>query len=165
MEEINYIEDRSQPKIGKITLGEYVAYNYKLSIAKGWKIGNDTERSKHVFPQLIKINRQFDEEGNELSYDLAVLVKVSSEEQEKYSKLITFDLYDQKDYVPADERIENFIATGLTTEQTDWILQHCSIQFQDGVKTIWLEDEARSSLSDEAVQALNDLGVTVMTVQ
>ena len=164
MEELNFIpETRPQPKFTLLTFGQYFKLNHDLSIARGWKLGQPTERTFEMSPPPAKVNITYDEEGNELTYDIAVVMPISSEIQENHADLIAgIELH--KDYIPVEEDISEWIAEGLKTAEIDWELNHCAAQKVFG-KVIWMESEPRTSESDEAVQVLNELDNTIITVE
>ena len=153
-----------QPKFTLLTFGQYFKLNHDLSIAKGWQLGQDTERSFEMNPVAAKINIQYDSEGNETGYDIAFVMPVSSEIRENYPEIIA-GLELVSDYIPADKHINEIIATGLNTEVIDWVLRHyVRVGAKEDGLVIWLEEQARSQLSDEAVSQLNGLGITIITI-
>ena len=164
MPETEYIETRPQPKFTLLTFGQYFKLNHDLSIAKGWQLGQDTERSFEMNPVAAKINITYDEEGVETGYDIAFVMQLSSEIQENYPEIIE-GLELVIDYIPADEHITEIIATGLNTEIIDWVLQHyVRVGVKEDGLVIWLEEQARSQLSDEAINQLNGLGIIIITI-
>lgn len=126
MAEETNIETRPQPKYLLLSYGEYFQLDYDLSIARGWKLGDATERSKGMTPPTAKVNITYDGEGNETGYDLKYALNISSKEQEDYPELfIGFDFKDKSEIVftgntedipISDEHIE----TGVV----DWTLEH-----------------------------------------
>jgi hypothetical protein len=159
------IETRPQPGYALLTFGEYYQLNHDLSIARGWQLDNDTERYAPMNTPLAKINIEYDEEGNEISYEVKLVMPISSEIQENYADLLTgIELVNN--YQEVEGQITEIIAVGLNSDIIDWTLLHYLRvgTIREGL-VLWLEDEARSSLSDEAVQKLNDLNVTIITVE
>lgn len=137
MPEQEYIETRPQPGYALLTFGEYFKLNHDLSIAKGWQLGQDTERSFEMNPTPAKVNIQYDAEGVETGYDIAFVMPVSAEVQENYPELIEgFELF--KSYIPADiEETENAIVDGeIETDVIDWTLNHCQAQGVDNSKLV-----------------------------
>lgn len=165
MEEQQYIETRPQPGYALLTFGEYYKLNHDLSIARGWQLNKDTERYVPMNTPLAKVNSEFDSEGNEISYEVKLVMPISSEIQEIHADLLTgIELVSS--YQEVEGQITEIVAIGLSSDIIDWTLLHYLKvgTIRDGL-VIWLEDEARSSLSDEAVQKLNDLNVTIITVE
>lgn len=164
MEEQQYIETRPQPGYALLTFGEYYQLNHDLSIARGWKLNQPTERFAPMNTPLAKVNVEYDEQGNELSYEVKLVMPVPSEIQINHSDLIA-GIQLVRDYKKVEGQINEIVATGLNSDVIDWTLLHYLRvgNTMEGV-VLWLEDEARSSLSDQAVEALNNLGVTIITV-
>jgi len=165
MEEQQYIETRPQPGYTLLSFGEYYQLNHDLSIARGWKLDNDTERYAPMNTPLAKINSEFDSEGDEISYEVKLVMPISSEIQENHADLLEgIELV--SNYTNVEGQITEIVALGLNSDIIDWTLLHYLRvgTLRDGL-VIWLEDEARSALSDEAVKLLNDLNVTIITVE
>jgi len=126
LEDIENIETRPQPKYVLLTYAEYMKLNHDLSVAKGWQLGQQTERSRGMKPPTAKVNVQTDAEGNETSYDIKYVLKVTSKEQEDYPDIISgFELHDS--YVPVDIT-EQVIEGEIETDVIDWTMNHCEKQ-------------------------------------
>lgn len=159
------LETAPQPKYLLLTFGEYFKLNHDLSVAKGWQLEQPTERSREMNPKAAKVNITYDGEGNETGYEVRLVMRISSKEQENYPELIQgYELHD--DYTPVDISVSQIVALGLSAEVIDWTLLHYLKvgHVEDGL-ILWLEEEARSQLSDEAVELLNNKGVTIITVE
>ena len=63
-------------------------------------------------------------------------------------------------FTPKNDVLE---LTGLTSEMVDITLIDIS-EKQVSVDVVWIESEPRTQVSDEAVEKLNNSGVTVITV-
>src|SRR6056297_1641307 len=114
------IETRPQPAYLLLDYAEYMKLNHDLSVAKGWQLGQQTERSRGMKPQTAKVNIQTDSEGNETGYDIKYVLKVTSKEQEYYPDLIAgFELHDN--YTPVDIT-EPVIEGEIETDVIDWTI-------------------------------------------
>ena len=115
-------ENRPQPKYALLTFGEYFKLNHLISVAKGWELGNPTERSYDMTPISAKINIQYDNEGNEISYETVNVLPISAELQINYPDLISgIELYDS--YIPSDSNSDT-IEGEIEPEVIDWTLNH-----------------------------------------
>jgi len=88
MQEQGYIETRPQPAFALLSEQAYSDLNDKISAAKGYNIGDRTERYASLEPEQAKINIQTDEEGNEISFETVWVMPISSELQMEYPELI-----------------------------------------------------------------------------
>ena len=157
-------ETRPQPAYALLSYGEYYKLNHDLSVARGWQIGGNTERVFEMNPQAAKVSIQYDSEGIETGYDIRFVMPISTEIQENHSELLQgIELVSS--FTPVEIDVQEIIAEGLTSDVVDWTLQH---YFKVGKKEdgliLWLEEQPRSQLSDEAVQQLNEIGITVITI-
>jgi len=153
------IETRPQPAYTLLSFGEYYKLNHDISVAHGLEVGKKTERAMPMNCELAKVNIQPDE-----TYELKMVMPISSEIQINDADIIAgYALVDS--YEKADEQLSEIIATGLTSDVIDWTLIHYLRvgTVREGV-VLWLEEQARTTLSDDAVLALNNLGVTIITV-
>ena len=153
-----------KPKHILLDYGEFVKLNYEISKLKGWKEGSHTARSRGMNPPLAKVNIQYHEDDDSISYDLKFVFTASSKEQEQFPDLFAkYELVDS--YVPADDELDTLIATDLNQEIIDWVLRHYT---QVGMKkeglTIWLENDPPSSLGEEVIDELVNKGITVIVV-
>lgn len=142
-----------------LTFGEYYQLNHDLSVARGWSLNGKTERYAPMNCPLAKVNEQ--EDG---SFEVKLVMPIISDVQEKQSDLLEgVELV--KNYESVEGELTEIIATGLGADVIDWTLLHYLRvgTIREGL-VIWLEEEARTALSDEAVEALNNLDVTVVTV-
>lgn len=162
MPEQEYIEDRPQPAKALLTLGKYYDINYNLSEAKGWQLGMNTERCFEMNPTACKINIQYDEDGNESSYEEAYVMDISSEIQRDYPELIEgIELVSS--FVPLEKSYTEIIATGLSTEVEEWFLNHyVKVGKIDGLQVIWLENEVIENLSSDVINYFTSNGITLI---
>ncbi len=79
---------RPQPAFALLSEQAYSELNDKISAAKGYHIGERTERYASLEPELAKINIQTDEKGNETSFDTVCVMQISSELQMEYPELL-----------------------------------------------------------------------------
>lgn len=129
------IYNSPQPKYALLTYAEYMKLNHDLSIAKGWQLGQDTERSYSMQPQSAKINITYDGQGNETGYDLVKAVLISSKVQQDYADVISgITLYDRGEVNFVDTTEEPDIEDAIEPEVVDWTLNHCEKQGVDTEK-------------------------------
>ena len=131
MKEQQHIETRPQPKFALLTFGEYYQLNHDLSIARGWQLGIDTERYAPMNTPLAKVNVEYDTEGNEISYEIRLVMPISSEIQENHPDLLTgIELVNS--YIPVDDAIEEVaINDDIDPDVIGWTFNHCQAQGVD----------------------------------
>jgi len=121
-------ETRPQPKYALLTVEQYFKFNKKLSEIKGWEIGKHTERCFPLDPPIAKINIVYDGEGNELSYDTAIAVIVSSEDQIEHPIAVqNIELVD--DYIMAENEniitiLKDEVVAGMLDSTAQYIYDH-----------------------------------------
>ena len=150
-----------------LTFGEYFKLNHDISVSEGYDLntGNITERQYGMNPKAAKANIVSDSE-----FDIKLAMPIDLNIEAKYSDLLSgFALVDYYEPVFTEEdeikQITEIVATGLDANTIDWTLLHylrVGATMQGLV--LWLEEEARTALSDEAVTSLNELGVTIITI-
>lgn len=151
-----------KPKYVILPPGEFYKLNHDLSELEGFDLSKNTQRYFPMIPELAKINQVFDDEGNELSYDIVFVVKISGRLQEKHPDFwLNYELVDS--YVKCEDEINTIISTGLNSEVIDWSLNHFAALKVSGEKILWFEDESRTQLSDGAVERLIELGITIIS--
>ena len=125
-----------KPGYALLTFGEYYQLNHDLSIARGWQLGIDTERYAPMNPPLAKVNSEFDSEGNETSYEIKLVMPISSEIQENHINLLTgVELVNS--YIPVDDAIEEVaINDDIEPDVIDWTFNHCQAQGVDSSKLV-----------------------------
>lgn len=130
MPEEEYIETAPQPAFLLLTYGQYFKLNHDLSIAKGWQLGQPTERSREMNPPTAKINITYDAEGNETGYDEALVMQITSKEQEDYPELFAaFELHSS--YVPVESESNVPVEGEIESDVIDWTLNHYQAQGVD----------------------------------
>ena len=131
MEQQEYIELRPQPGYTLLSFGEYYQLNHDLSIARGWQLEQDTERYAPMNTPLAKVNSEFDSEGNETSYEVKLVMPISSDIQENHADLLTgVELVNS--YIPVDDAIEEVaINDDIEPGVIDWTFNHCQAQGVD----------------------------------
>lgn len=156
------IETRPQPKTALLQPNEYYKLNEAISKAKGWEIGQGTERTFSMSPELAKVNIQYDSEGVETSYEEAYVMPISSDMQLNYPELLEgIELVSS--YVKSDDAISEIIGTGLTEAIEVWFLHHfVKVGNVNGVETIWLDSEPITEDVTDLIQYLNDKDITVI---
>jgi len=129
------IETRPQPAYLLLDYAEYMKLNHDLSVAKGWQLGQQTERSRGMKPQTAKVNIQTDSEGNETGYDIKYVLKLTSKEQEYYPDLIAgFELHDN--YTPVDTTESVPVEGEIETDVIDWTMNHYEKQGVDTTELV-----------------------------
>lgn len=153
-------ETRPQPQTALLSYTQYTKLNEALSKAKGYPKGG-TYRIWSMYPDLAKTNRQFDEDGNETSFDIVCALKVSGSMLEKYPEYFDgLTLVNDWEVVPYNGELDLFELEGLTTEQIDWVFENINEQFtfKDGQMLI-VGDEQPSTL--DIVEKLTEKGLIV----
>ena len=146
-----------------LTIDQYIKLNNKVSLMKGYDLGKSTQRVFPINPDFAKINIAYDEDGNEISFDLKCCIKLSGKDQQEYVDLIQgYELVDS--VIQYEEKLTEILATDLTTDEIDWYLQHYSKVGDTDIDLLHLEIESRSILSDEAVNELVEKDITIITV-
>lgn len=139
---------------------DYTKLNEALSKAKGYP-KNGTYRIWSMYPDLAKVNRQFDEDGNETSFDIVCALKVSGSMLEEYPEYFEgLNLVNDWEVVPYDGELDLFELEGFTTEQIDWVFENINehFTFKDGQMLI-VGDQQPSSL--EIVEKLVEKGLNI----
>ena len=139
---------------------DYTLLNEALSKAKGYP-KNGTHRIWSMYPDLAKVNRQFDTEGNEISFDITCALKIPSSMLEKYPQFFEgLNLVNDWEVVPYEGELELFELHGLTTEQIDWVFENINEQFtfKNGQMLI-VGDQQPSTL--EIVEKLVNKGLNI----
>lgn len=136
-----------------LSFGQYFDLNYKISMLQGYDLALPTERYAPICPRITAGETP-----------LCVL-ELTVEVQEKCADLLEgVMLVDNGQWTLAEEQPTTIEATGLTTEQVDWTLNHTAATGTT-VELIQLESEPRSEESDIAVEQLVSEGVTIITVE
>ena len=139
---------------------DYTLLNEALSKAKGYP-KNGTHRIWSMKPDLAKVNRQFDEDGSEISFDIVCALKVSGSMLEEYPQFFEgLNLVNDWEVVPYEGELELLELHGLATEQIDWVFENINEQFtfKDGQMLI-VGDQQPSTL--EIVEKLVDKGLNI----
>lgn len=135
---------------------DYFALNNSISEAKGYTLGDATERLSAMNPQLAKVNIQ-ENEGVE-SYDLACILAIEVDVQELYPELIDGLIFTNRhEIVYTDDQV-NDLHVGSTS---DWALQHYNAVGRETIDAI--HGEERTDVSDIAVDSLKQDRITVIT--
>ncbi len=153
-------ETRPQPQTALLSYTQYTKLNEALSKEEGYP-KNGTWRIWSMYPDLAKVNRQFDEDENETSFDIVCALKVSGSMLEKYPAYFEgLNLVNDWEVVPYNGELDLFELEGLTTEQIDWVFENINEQFtfKDGQMLI-VGDQQPSTL--EIVEKLVDKGLNV----
>jgi len=160
-EEIEYINDRPQPKYALITVDEYYTFNHSISIAKGWKLNDNTERSVDMYPRAAKVNIQYDAEGNIISFDKKLILYVDAETQMDYPELIAgFELVDS--YIHVDEPVTEFDLTIIDDNTINWMLDHFDKVKGNGESiTVNVPQMLFDKLPDIAKEKMADIGLNI----
>lgn len=154
--------NKPQPKVCLLTFGEYFRLNHDLSIARGWQLGQDTERVTEMSPQLAKVNITFDTEGNETGYELACVCPISREIQENHSDLLTgITLHNPADVILVDIEFNSIDAGEL---DADWLIQHYERVGNKRINGLKVDAE-RTSVSDNEVESLKGNDIAIITKQ
>lgn len=149
-----------------LSFGEYIQLNESLSKAKGYDLTKSTQRVWKMNPDLAKVNRTFDEEGNEIGYDLMCVIEISADIQENYPELIEgLKLINPWDVVKAEDTLDILEAEDLTTETIDWLLKHYDKvgRKEDGL-ILWLGNEAPSPELLSVIENLVNAGLTISVI-
>ena len=113
-----------KPGYALLTFGEYYQLNHDLSIARGWQLGKDTERYAPMNTPLAKINAEYDIEGNETSYEVKLVMPISSEIQENHADLLQgIELHNS--FISVDADVVVCVDEEIETDVVDWVLNHC----------------------------------------
>lgn len=139
---------------------DYTKLNEALSKEEGYP-KNGTHRIWSMYPDLAKVNRQFDEDGNEISFDIVCALKVSGSLLEKYPQYFEeLSLVNDWEVVPYNSELDLFELEGLTTEQIDWVFENINEQFafKNGQMLI-VGDEQPSTL--DIVEKLVEKGLNI----
>jgi len=156
------IETRPQPKFALLSLDEYVALNCAYSVAKGYAVGQHTERCFEIYPSVAKTNIVYDGDGNEVSFDTdKIIVPISAEIQMDYPSLISgFTLVDSFERV--DQSVTEF---DLLTEDANvigWLLQQVDrVGGNNEQITLNVSQVLLDMLPDNALENMNAKGLNI----
>ena len=104
---------------------DYFQLNKRLSEAKGWQLGQKTERSLSMSPRTAKVNIQYDAEGVEIGYDTKLVFPVSSQNQINFPELFEgLELISKSEIQYAEDDVKDFAADKFTSNELDWTIKH-----------------------------------------
>jgi hypothetical protein len=140
-----------------LTHSQYIKLNHDISVSEGYDLNsvNVTKRQYSVNPIFANTD-----EGVKLA------MPFDDDMQTKYASLIQgLTLHDEFTPLAENETVpDEWIASGLISNQVDWQIRHCAAE-QIYPAVLVLEDEPRTTASDEAVLKLIEKDSVIITVE